>query len=202
MSSSGRSFRPPPSWSPSRSPSCSACSSTSSSPGSPWGRSRAEASRPAGPSANFRELAARLGVMSYQPPQSPFPPPPGSPTGPEGQPTGAPPGYPPQGYGPGPTAGPPPAYTAPPPAPAQPRQAVSGRHLASLLLVAGTALLLLADLVAAFTAGNDGFDIEFLERLYLLGGAGGGFFFSIPTVLILSLLVIAALRLRDGSTGP
>ncbi|MGH9117459.1 MAG: hypothetical protein ACRD0A_06165 [Acidimicrobiales bacterium] len=147
--------------------------------------------------------------MSYQPPQGLFPPPPGSPTGPEGRPgqpgqpgqPGPPPGYPPPGYGQPPAGGPAP-YTAPPPAPARPAQPISGRHLASLLLVAGTALLVLADLVAAFTAGDDTFGIEFADRLFLLGGVGGGFLYSIPTILMLSILVIAALRLREGSTGP
>jgi hypothetical protein len=140
--------------------------------------------------------------MSYEPPQSPHPPSPGTPTGPQSQPVPPPAGYPPQGYGTGPGAPPPSAYTAPAPARVEPRPAMSGRHLTALLLICGTALLLLADLVAAFTAGTDGFDIDFVDRLFLLGAAGGGFFFSIPTILILSLLVIAALRLREGSTGP
>jgi hypothetical protein len=140
--------------------------------------------------------------MSYPPPPGQYPPP--GTTGPEGQPGGQPTGYPPPGYAPGPAAPTPPpqpGYTVPVPPPAKARPALPGGHLAALLLVAGILMLILADLVAAFTAGSDGFSIGFTDRLFLLSGAGGGFFYSIPTILLLSVLIIAALRLRDASPG-
>ena len=156
--------------------------------------------------------------MSYQPPQGPFPPPPGSPTGPEGQGQGQP----------GQPAHPDSPVHPPGRRPAIPRRA-TGRHRPQARRPAtplphplrprparpspdatwprcssspGPSLLVLADLVAAFTAGDDTFGIEFVDRLFLLGGSGGGFLYSIPTILMLSILVIAALRLREGSTGP
>jgi hypothetical protein len=89
----------------------------------------------------------------------------------------------------------------PPPAPARPRTPIKGAHLAALLLIAGVLLLLLADLVAAFTAGSEVFTVDFMDRLYLLGASGGGFFYLFPTVMMLSILIIAALRLREGSPG-
>jgi hypothetical protein len=144
--------------------------------------------------------------MSYPPPPGPYPPP-GPPPGPEGQPGGPPGGYPPPGYAPAPTPPPAPApppqpsYTAPPPAPAPPRTPIGGAHLAALLIIAGVLLLLLADLVGAFTAGADGLGVDFAERLFLLGAAGGGFFYSVPTVLLVTILIIAALRLRESSPG-
>ncbi|MGH9244592.1 MAG: hypothetical protein ACRD29_09810 [Acidimicrobiales bacterium] len=142
--------------------------------------------------------------MSYQPPQSPFPPPPGTPTGPTGQPAGAPPGYPappagPPPPGPGPVAGPPPGYG--PPAPATPRQPLSPRHLAALIIVAGAAVLLLGALIAAFTAGGDFQEVEFIDKLLLLGGGISGFTIGLPSILLVSILVVAALRLREGSEG-
>jgi hypothetical protein len=94
-----------------------------------------------------------------------------------------------------------PTYAAPPPAPAAPRQPISGAHLAALLLTVGVLLLLLADLVGALTAGSDGFGIEFTDRLFLLGAAGGGFFYSVPTILLLTIVIIAALRLRESAPG-
>jgi hypothetical protein len=134
--------------------------------------------------------------MTYESPQSQ--PPPSGGSGTPGVPGGAaqPPGY---GYQ---YQAQTPSYATPPPSPASARVPVSGRHLTALLVVIGAALLVLADLVSAFTVGNDTLGIDFVDRLFLLGAAGGVFSFTIPGVLLLSILAILALRLREGSTGP
>jgi hypothetical protein len=90
---------------------------------------------------------------------------------------------------------PPPTFRPPP----APRAPIGARHLAALLLLAGAGFVVLADLIAVLTAGNDFIELSFLDKLFLLGGTAAT---QIPSVLFLSFLALAGLWLREGTEGP